>query len=231
MKPTKPFRFLSRRWWGPILLLGVVGPALLSPFAADAQSEVPPAPATVLSPYWPWAVARWEPIILEEANRRGLDPDFVAAVIWTESLGRPHTRSPAGAVGLMGIMPREAGFSWRPSAEELEDPATNVSWGTRTLSIVIQQRAGISTGPWPPITGDGNRFTCLDAPPIRRGDAPTLCAGRGPSASAPLPPAYGWRRSLWWTNALATVSQFWAPTSPSPGTVDVRFPSGSPTWV
>lgn len=116
--------------------------ALVALPPAGAQTEGPPDSATVLSPYWSWSVARWEPIILEEASRRGLDPDFIAAVIWTESLGRPHLHSPAGAVGLMGIMPREMGFSWRPTAAELEDPALNVFWGTRTLAITIRQAHG-----------------------------------------------------------------------------------------
>ncbi|MBC7226961.1 MAG: transglycosylase SLT domain-containing protein [Thermoflexales bacterium] len=112
------------------------------PVLADPASPPAPVQGSLLSSYWNPAVARWEPIILEEARRRGIDPDFIAAVIWTESLGRPHLHSPAGAVGLMGVMPKEAGFSWRPTAQELEDPALNVFWGTRTLSIVIRQARG-----------------------------------------------------------------------------------------
>lgn len=142
MKPTNAFRFSGHWGQGLATIIAGLGLVLLTFSVAGAQSEVPPGSASVLSPYWPWAVARWEPIILEEANRRGLDPDFVAAVIWTESLGRPHTHSPAGAVGLMGVMPREAGFSWRPTAAELEDPAINVFWGTRTLAITIRQAHG-----------------------------------------------------------------------------------------
>ncbi len=115
---------------------------LPQPVLADPAPPTTPAQQPALSPYWHPAVARWEPIILEEAGRRGIDPDFIAAVIWTESLGRPHLHSPAGAVGLMGVMPKEAGFSWRPTAQELEDPALNVFWGTRTLAIVIRQARG-----------------------------------------------------------------------------------------
>lgn len=126
---------------GSLVLLGLLA---LPPQPAFADPMLPPAPAqeSHLSPYWHPAVARWEPIILEEAGRRGMDPDLIAAVIWTESLGRPYLHSPAGAVGLMGVMPKEAGFSWRPTARELEDPALNVFWGTRTLSIIIRQARG-----------------------------------------------------------------------------------------
>lgn len=125
-------------------LLALPGLLMLLPQPALADPAPPNTPPQklVLSPYWHPAVARWEPIILEESERRGIDPDFIAAVIWTESLGRPHLHSPAGAVGLMGVMPKEAGFSWRPTAQELEDPALNVFWGTRTLSIVIRQARG-----------------------------------------------------------------------------------------
>jgi hypothetical protein len=87
-------------------------------------------------------VQRWETIILEQAGARGLDPDLIAALIWKESLGRPYARGPAGAVGLMMIMPREAGFSWRPTARALEDPETNVFWGARALATVITQSRG-----------------------------------------------------------------------------------------
>ncbi|MGB9889438.1 MAG: lytic transglycosylase domain-containing protein [Anaerolineae bacterium] len=126
---------------GSLVLPGLL---VVLPRPAFADPPPPPAPAqrSVLSPYWHPAVARWEPIILEEAGRRGIDPDFIAAVIWTESLGRPYLHSPAGAVGLMGVMPKEAGFFWRPTAQELEDPALNVFWGTRTLAIVIRQARG-----------------------------------------------------------------------------------------
>jgi hypothetical protein len=79
---------------------------------------------------------------LEEAERRGLDPDLIAAVMWKESLGRSTARGPAGAVGLMMVMPREAGFSWRPTIAQLTDPATNVFWGARALSIIIKQGHG-----------------------------------------------------------------------------------------
>jgi hypothetical protein len=132
---------LIRTGIGSLIVFGLLA-SLPQPAFADPTPPPAPARESLLSPYWHPAVARWEPIILEEARRRGIDPDFIAAVIWTESLGRPHLHSPAGAVGLMMVMPKEAGFSWRPTAQELEDPALNVFWGTRTLSIVIRQARG-----------------------------------------------------------------------------------------
>lgn len=122
-----------------LVLLSLLLAGMLAPTGAVAADPEMP---TQISGYWHRDVQRWNDIIIEEATRRGLDPDLVAAVIWKESLGRSYTRSPAGAVGLMGIMPREAGFGWRPTTAQLLDPATNVFWGTRTLSIVIGQAHG-----------------------------------------------------------------------------------------
>ena len=104
----------------------------------------------VLSAYWSSRVRRWEPIITQEAQRRELDPDFLASLVWMESRGDPTAVGPVGAVGLMQVMSREAGFEWRPSEAELKDPAINLFWGTRTLSTVVGQ-------------GDGDIFNALAA--------------------------------------------------------------------
>ncbi len=111
--------------------------ALFWPWCTLAQARGPDADAA-LSPYWQPDVVRWEQIIVRYAAQRGLDPDLVAAVIWKESLGRPTAHSPAGAVGLMMLMP----FAWRPEAAELENPWTNVAWGTRTLAQIIRDGGG-----------------------------------------------------------------------------------------
>lgn len=133
---------MHRKLWGMIAVV-VLTVALLPAYPVAARTENPsPVPDSLLSPFWPAAVRRWEPLILEQAANRGIDPDLIAALIWKESFGRPTLRSPAGAVGLMMLMPREAGFSWRPTAAELEDPATNIAWGTRTISQIIAQAQG-----------------------------------------------------------------------------------------
>ncbi|HET90225.1 MAG TPA: hypothetical protein ENN99_05735 [Chloroflexi bacterium] len=102
-----------------------------------AQADPPPEPS-VLSSYWRPEISRWETIILPYAQQRNLDPDLIAAIIWKESLGRATASGPAGAVGLMGLMP----FAWRPSVEELENPWTNVEWGARALAHTIRDGKG-----------------------------------------------------------------------------------------
>lgn len=95
-----------------------------------------------LSSYWSYKVQRWGDLITQEAQRRALDPDFLASLVWMESRGDANAVGPVGAVGLMQVMPKEAGFSWRPKKSELFEPSTNLFWGARTLATVIEQSHG-----------------------------------------------------------------------------------------
>ncbi len=106
------------------------------------DSAIPSSGTHTLSSYWSPKILRWETLILQEANRRNLDPDFLASLVWMESRGEASAIGPVGSVGLMQVMPKEEGFSWRPSTEVLLDPSTNLFWGTRTLATVIQQGNG-----------------------------------------------------------------------------------------
>jgi len=109
----------------------------LCPHPAHAQGESVSQEAG-LSPYWRPVVSRWEPIVVQYAEMRGLDPDLVASVIWKESRGISTVKGPTGAVGLMCVKP----FPWRPDAEALENPWTNVAAGTATLAHVIRDGSG-----------------------------------------------------------------------------------------
>jgi len=127
-----------------VVLGGVLGLAWgLHPVYGAAQSDIGASvwPAA-LSDIWNWRVRRWEEVIVPAATDRGLDPDFVTALVWMESRGDSRAVGPVGAVGLMQIMPREMGYRWRPSRETLMDPATNLAWGTRTLAIIVRQSHG-----------------------------------------------------------------------------------------
>jgi len=114
------------------VILSVASPVALAKATGDA-AEIP-----ALSSYWDHAIRRWEPIIQQEADRRQLDADLVAAVIWQESRGRETARGPAGAVGLMMVMP----FEWRPTADKLENPWTNLFWGSRALAHTTRDGRG-----------------------------------------------------------------------------------------
>jgi hypothetical protein len=123
----------------PVVLLAAVI-AFIFPYPSLAQSRTSSTgdSESVLSPYWPYSVLRWESIIVEHAEERNLDPDFVAAVIWKESKGNPEARSIVGAVGLMQLMPSD----WRPAPEKLKEPSTNLFWGARALAQTIRDGDG-----------------------------------------------------------------------------------------
>ncbi|MBN1976161.1 MAG: transglycosylase SLT domain-containing protein [Anaerolineae bacterium] len=123
-----------------VLLAAVI--AFVFPYPSLAQgggtSGGGDSAESVLSPYWPYAVRRWESIIVEYAAERNLDPDFIAAVIWKESKGNPEARSIVGAVGLMQLMPSD----WRPAPEKLKEPSTNLFWGARALAQTVRDGGG-----------------------------------------------------------------------------------------
>ena len=108
-----------------ILIVTMVA-GLASPFPAQAED-------TVLCAYWQPNITRWADLITKYSADNGLDPNVVAAIIEEESKGNPRLISRAGAVGLMQIMPYEAGFTWRPNTWALLQPEANLEWGTNTL--------------------------------------------------------------------------------------------------
>jgi soluble lytic murein transglycosylase len=75
--------------------------------------------------------------ISKYAKERNLEPNFVCAVIYTESRFNYNSVSGAGATGLMQLMPATArGISQRlgePSMGDLMDPDTNIRYGTQYL--------------------------------------------------------------------------------------------------
>jgi murein DD-endopeptidase MepM/ murein hydrolase activator NlpD len=86
------------------------------------------------------AAATYLPQIRTAAGRYGLDPTLLAGVVDYESSGNPGAvNRSSGATGLGQVMPREAGFSGRPSRQELLDPDTNLDWSARILSEGIRR--------------------------------------------------------------------------------------------
>jgi soluble lytic murein transglycosylase-like protein len=103
-----------------------------------------------LSNRFPPAILQWCEVISQYAERHGLPPDLVAALILQESGGNPNAYSSSGAVGLMQIMPSDGlaasfmcangpCFGSRPSMDELRDPEFNIAYGTRMLASLVQR--------------------------------------------------------------------------------------------
>jgi soluble lytic murein transglycosylase-like protein len=78
-------------------------------------------------------------IIFRAAEREGVDPRFVHAVIWQESKYDTAARSHAGAQGLMQLMPDTAK---RFGCSDPDDVESNVEAGTKYLSWLLKRFSG-----------------------------------------------------------------------------------------
>ncbi len=81
----------------------------------------------------------FEPIIREAAEKNGVDPSLVQAVIQAESSGNPKAVSSAGAQGLMQLMP---GTAKELGVKDPFDPAENIMAGTRYLRRLLDRYQG-----------------------------------------------------------------------------------------
>jgi soluble lytic murein transglycosylase len=90
---------------------------------------------------------RHEDIIRQQARDKGLDPALIAAVIYQESKFRDGT-SPAGALGLMQLLPDTAHFIAERSGgtqfttEDLSTPQVNIAYGSWYLRYLLQHYEG-----------------------------------------------------------------------------------------
>jgi len=85
------------------------------------------------------AVRRFAPIVSRAARVHGVDEALVHAVIFAESSYDPDAISPAGASGLMQLMPATAAHY---GVRDLFDPAQNVSGGVRFLRDLLARFDG-----------------------------------------------------------------------------------------
>jgi soluble lytic murein transglycosylase-like protein len=103
--------------------------------SANASTEVHSIPADI--PSSGDEATDW--IIFRAAEKEGLDPRFVHAVIWQESRYKPLAVSHVGAQGLMQLMPATAR---RFGCDNANDPAENVAAGTKYLSWLLKRFHG-----------------------------------------------------------------------------------------
>ncbi|HVL98953.1 MAG TPA: lytic transglycosylase domain-containing protein [Egibacteraceae bacterium] len=91
------------------------------------------------APEWaarlPEAGRQWAPAIADAADRAGVDPRLLAALVWAESGFRADARSHAGATGLTQLMPGTA----RGLGVDPHDPASNLLGGARYLRAQLDR--------------------------------------------------------------------------------------------
>ena len=93
---------------------------------------------------------RYEDIIRQQAEQKGIDPALIAGVIYEESKFRDQT-SHAGARGLMQITPATADFIARDSGgtrftqADLATPQVNISYGAYYLRYLLRRYGGDET--------------------------------------------------------------------------------------
>jgi soluble lytic murein transglycosylase-like protein len=146
-------------WVGTVAAAQIPSQALLSPtmtaaaqesqsimdeISSDSNLNTNP-PTCSLSTSYPQEIQQWCQFIEASAAETGLPANLIAAVMLQESGGDPLSYSSSGAVGLMQVMPRDGlaaefmcingpCFADRPTIKELQDPAFNISYGSRMLA-------------------------------------------------------------------------------------------------
>lgn len=111
-------------------------------FAALATTGDPSIPRALWEMLYPFA---WRTEVVETAQRAGIDPFLVAAVVREESSYYPRAVSRVGARGLMQLMPGTAqpmaavrGWSFR-GGDLLDEPAANIELGANFLAGLLRE--------------------------------------------------------------------------------------------
>lgn len=115
----------------------------------DRNTEDGSGPCRVSMRYPP-AIQQWCSLITQYAEKNGLSPNLIAAVMLQESGGDPLSYSHSGAVGLMQVMPRDGiaasflcknrpCFASRPTISELQDPAFNLEYATGMMAGLLSR--------------------------------------------------------------------------------------------
>jgi len=81
----------------------------------------------------------WRDVAEREAERYGLDPRLVRAVIYVESAENPRAVSPKGAQGLMQLMP---GTAEELGVDNAFRPRENIQGGVGYLATLLQRFDG-----------------------------------------------------------------------------------------
>jgi len=117
-----------------VVLLAVLAGLVALPFALDAPERVREAVYPL----------RYEETIRQASRENGLEPAFVAGVIYAESRFRSDAESHQEAYGLMQMLPDTAEFVGRRSGIEgdFREPRTNIRLGAWYLGYLDGRYGG-----------------------------------------------------------------------------------------
>ncbi|MEO8082992.1 MAG: transglycosylase SLT domain-containing protein [Ardenticatenales bacterium] len=126
------------------LAIGVMAANSAAAANGAAAASALGATAPVAIPWLPESVGALRERIAAVANAANVDPDLVAILVLVESGGNPSASSPAGATGLMQLMPGTARdmaaqtgrTDYEPSA--LSDIDTNLSLGAAYVAAMLK---------------------------------------------------------------------------------------------
>jgi hypothetical protein len=90
----------------------------------------------------PQDIENWRPIITSAAEKHGLDPDLLAALIEQESAGDPKAVSTAGAGGLAQLMP---GTAKDVGVSDRFNPEQSVMGGAQYLAQMLEKYGDVQT--------------------------------------------------------------------------------------
>jgi hypothetical protein len=149
------WKWLARRD-GLFLLLGVVialaGVGVIN-LIDNARTPIPYQPAGITAAWIPSTVKHWSGPINQMAKKYDVDPNLIAIIMTMESGGDAKAESSDKAQGLMQITPPTAKdiaakFLKQPrKTYNLQDPGTNVEFGTAYLAYLRDQFGTARQGP------------------------------------------------------------------------------------
>ena len=110
-----------------------------SPFAGGRQQDIGGVYRPAENQSQADRIKQMDPLIMDAANRYGVDWRLVKSVIQAESGGNPRATSPKGAMGVMQLMP---GTAQRFGVKDPYDVQQNIEGGTKYLAFLSKRYGG-----------------------------------------------------------------------------------------